>query len=378
MIRQQLKQLELRLRRFYLRRSERPFRGQLVVSPRCVVDTDNPRILLLRQDRIGDVICSTPVLRALRTRFPQACIDILLSRNNAALAPMLHTWCNRWWRYDKTLRSYLQLRRQLRSARYDVVVDLMDNPSTTSTLFLQATNAPIRIGVYKQNAWVYTHCVPLLDRSQYHYVERIAQLLLPFGIDPAAEPLDLLFPLSQAARDHARALIELDQHPERNGHVLIHLSSRHQTHQWDDQSFAHTIEQLRTRFPSIAIGIGVAPEDRHRAHKLAQQTGTFVIPPCSFEEYAAVLSHARLLITPDTAVVHVAAAFKLPAVVLYHQHDPELLPWYPYRSPYRALVARCTGTINTIPPQAVLDAAIELLLGTGPTQAERIFAPAVE
>jgi heptosyltransferase-3 len=374
-----LKQLELGIRRLYLRQTERPFTGELITTPQNVLTTETPRILLLRQDRIGDVICSTPIIAALRARFPAAQLDILLSRNNAVLAPILQTWCNHTVHYAKTIPSYLLVRQHLRQSRYDVVVDLMDNPSTTSTMFVRATRAPMRLGILKENAWVYTHCVPLLDRARYHYIERIAQLLLPFGIDPASCPLDVQFPLSDHARTRARALLALADHPERARFVLIHISSRHQTLRWELQRYMRVAAMLREQFPELAIGIGAASDDQLQAAWIAEQvSGAFTVPQCSFEDYAAVLAHAALLISPDTAIVHVAAAFKIPAVVMYHQPNAALMPWYPYRSPYRALVERCGDSINIIEPDDVARAAAELLTGQPPAHAERIFAAAFD
>lgn len=372
-----LKQLELGIRRIYLRQSQRPFTGELISRPQNILGLTSPRILLLRQDRLGDVICSTPILDALRHHFPHARIDMLLSRNNIQLAGVVSHWCQHIWCYEKSLASFFRLRHQLRRQRYDVAIDLMDNPSATSTMFLRSLGAPIRIGIMKENAWVYTHCVPLLERSKYHYVERIAQLLLPFGIDPTSIALDLRFPLTTAQlTDAGEEALDLSKHPERNGFILIHLSTRHQTHQWGWQNYSALIKKIRHLYPSVTIALGASNEHGAIARQLAQETGAFALPPLTFEQYAALLHYAKLLISPDTAIIHVAAALKVPAVVLYHQHDPALLPWYPYRSPYRALIARKAGTIAIIPPEAVLAAATELLSGKGAPYGERIFAAA--
>lgn len=377
-IQSSLKRIEHAIRRQYLLRSQRPFTGVLLESPQNLVRASAPRILVLRQDRIGDVLCSTPILEALRNAFPRAQLDILLSTNNIALSNVVRHWCNRIWCYQKTLPSFVQTSFAIRHSRYDVMLDLMDNPSTTSTLFLRIAKAPIRIGIFKQNAWVYTHCVPLLDRSQYHYVERIAQLLMPFGIDPQTVPLDLHFPIGSDLIAAAADDLVLERYPTRTGFIMLHVSTRHTPLQWSWSHYATVIAELRQRFPDIAIGLGAAPDDRATASALAEQHGAFVLPTRPFHHYAAFLHFARLLISPDTSVVHVAAALKIPAVVLYHRGDDALLPWYPYRSPYRALVARCTGTVNVIPPAAVIDAATELLLNQTPPQAERIFAATSE
>ncbi|MCX8050580.1 MAG: hypothetical protein N3B17_01615 [Chlorobi bacterium] len=369
-----LKRAELLIRRRFIEHSRKPFTGKLVQSPAPIVNTPTPRILLLRQDRLGDVICSTPVLHALREHFPRGRLDVLLSRNNIALANLVQNWCDRVWCYDKTLVSFLRLRRELRRQRYDVVVDLMDNPSTTSTLFLREIGSPIRIGIVKDNAWVYTHCVPLLDRSRIHYVERIAQLLLPFGIDPMQCSLKLRYPLSTTDVAEAASALDLQRCPERVGFVFVHISTRHAPLQWGWERYCMAIAELRAQMPELAIGIGSSSDDRTAAEEIAHRTGAFVLPMLPFHRYAALMHFARLLVSPDTAIVHVAAAMNVPSVVLYHQGNPALMPWYPYGAPYRALVVREHESVAAVSPDVVVEAAQELLSGKEPSHMERIFA----
>lgn len=370
-----LKQLERSARRAYLRLTQRDFSGTIVTSPHNFITTKQPRILLLRQDRIGDVICTTPLLRILRQElFPASQIDILLSYNNVVLEPLVRNWCTNVWCYEKTYRSFRTLVSVLRRQQYDVVIDLMDNASTTSTMFLKATRIPIRIGIFKENAWVYTHCVPVLDRSQFHYVERIAQLLLPFGVDPKKRDLDLSYPLTPSDISRAASRLEINRYPERIQYVHFHVSARDSSRQWKQEYWLSVAQQLCETHPDLTIGIGADRSSHSIMEKFSGLHRVFCLPPCdSFHEYASLLHFARLVITPDTSIVHVAAALKIPSVVLYHHANPQLMPWYPYRAPYRALLAQHSTSINIIPPEAVVQAADELLCLASPTNAERIF-----
>ena len=108
-----LKTLELRWRRALLRAGRRPFTGQLAAEPRDLLQLPAaPRILLIRMERIGDVLVSVPVLRALRARYPQGRIDLLVSRANLAVRDAVLPFVDRVWCYDKTVRSALGLLRQ--------------------------------------------------------------------------------------------------------------------------------------------------------------------------------------------------------------------------------------------------------------------------
>jgi ADP-heptose:LPS heptosyltransferase len=78
----------------------------------------------------------------------------------------------------------------------------------------------------------------------------------------------------------------------------------------------------------------------------------------SLREFAAILHEFDLLLTPDTAVVHLAAAWKLPTVALYRS-DPAVAPWLPYNTPHKA-VADPRG-IPAIPLDQVITAADDLI-----------------
>jgi ADP-heptose:LPS heptosyltransferase len=71
--------------------------------------------------------------------------------------------------------------------------------------------------------------------------------------------------------------------------------------------------------------------------QIALTSGADPIPPqMSLQQFAAIVHEFDLLLTPDTAVVHIAAAWKIPTVALYHA-DPAITPWVPYHTPHRAV-----------------------------------------
>ena len=295
-----------------------------------------PRLLLLRQDRLGDVLVSVPVIRALRRRFPGAAIDMLFSRTNYGVRQAVQSYLDRAWRYDKTPASALRLIHAFRGARYDAVVDLMDNPSTNSQLVARWCGARYRVGIRHARSGHYTHAVPLLDQQRVHIVERIAQLLLPFDIDPERVPLDLEYPLSAA--DTARALERLgpSDRPLRLG---VNISGSSTARYWGVENFIACLRWMQSFDPRFAIFVGGAPDYAKDIAAIVTATGATVIPALtSFHEFAAMFRDFDLLLTPDTSVLHLGAAWKIPTVGLFHQPAGAPLPWYPYRSPYRALL----------------------------------------
>ena len=351
------KSLERSVRRAFLAVTDRPFTGTFVTTPRDAFGLgDAPRILLLRQDRIGDVLVSVPVIRALRRAYPRAEIHMLFSRTNYGVRQAIAPYIDHAWRYDKTLASAVRLIGSLRAKRYDVVVDLMDNPSVSAQLAARWSGARFRLGIRHERAGRYTHAVPLLDRRRVHIVERMAQLLLPFGIDPTQVPLDLEYQLSDADRALARARLGPTDRPLR---LAVNISASSRSRYWGRENFIACLRWMRDFDPRFAIWVGGAPAYRAEVEAIAAASGAACMPAvASFHEVAALFREFDLLLTPDTSVVHLAAAWKTPMVGLFPE-TPDLLPWHPYRSPYRLLYAPSVPRI----PVVAVEEALRSLVG---------------
>jgi len=352
-----MKSLELRWRRALLTAGHRPFTGRATSRPEDLLQLPpTPRILLIRLERIGDVLVSIPVMRALRRRYPDARIDLLVSRANRAAGDAVAPFVTRVWCYEKTVGSALRLLRELRRNRYDVIVDLVDHPSTTAQLVIRWCSPRAAVGLLHWESGLYTHAAPTLDRATVHPVERFAQLLLPFGIDPAVEPLDLEYRLAASDVERARTLLGPRTRPLRFG---INLSARKPERYWGRSNYIEFIRRVSARDPRFAVSVCGTPQDAAEVRHVAEATGAQPVPACtSLHDFAAVIHEFDMLLTPDTAVVHLAAAWKVPTVALYRTEEG-VAPWLPYKTPHRA-VADARG-IPAITVDGVVDAACELI-----------------
>lgn len=157
----------------------------------------NPRILIIRPDRIGDMLITIPSIKVIRATYPNAIIDIVVGKANLSIISQFQRYVNSIFVYDKSLKSILTLLIQLPKHSYDLVIDPLDNPSTTSGYLVKLAKAKHSIGIYKHNAHMYSHCVIAKDRDSVHIVERTAQILLSLKINPSLCNLDLEYTHSE-------------------------------------------------------------------------------------------------------------------------------------------------------------------------------------
>lgn len=295
---------------------------------------EQPRILFLRQDRIGDVLVSIPLIRAVRLRYPHAHIGIVLGTNNHTVAHALRPWVDTFHTYRKGAVALVRLRSELRSGSYDAVVDLMDNPSTTSALLMWASAAALRFGIDKTNRGAYTHVVPLLDRSSVHIVDRLMMLMLAFGANVDEWDRHLEYRLTEADRDVALRVIPETGRPT----LIVNITGSDPSRIYDDEATIRVLCALADDAGRWDCYVACAPHHSDRQQRICAATGWEAIPAvASFHEYACIISRATLVWTPDTSTVHLTAAFGIPSVVLFVHSNPNLLPWTPYATPHIAL-----------------------------------------
>ncbi len=358
-----LKSVEIGFRRLLLRLLGLFIKRWKLLTPG--MDFNGCKFLFVRQDRIGDVLVSTPLFAALKGRYPSATVDILLSRNNCFVLdnePLIR----KRWVYDKNVFSIMRLLRNLRAEQYDFVIDLMDNPSATSTLLLALAGGTWNVGLAKENSYVYDINVPLLSRKDTHIVDRLLELLQVFKVEENRTSLRLRYQVSTPSGVFAK---EFWKGQDFDGRAVIgvNISPANGARYWGVQNFRELCRSLQEEFPQRPILLLFDPTEKEQAMAIASSTPNVVLSPetHSFDQFAAVVQRLSLLVTPDTSAVHLAAAFQIPSVVLYVQSNKDLRIWEPYNAPHEALVTD-VDDLKTIPPQHVL-AAIRRLLSAHST-----------
>jgi ADP-heptose:LPS heptosyltransferase len=322
---------------------------------------EGSRILLLRHDRIGDVMVSVPFIKLLREVFPIVELDILLSSNNIAASAAVKPYVNNIYVYDKGLISIIKLLRQLNKAKYDMIIDLFDNSSTTSSMIIKFANPLYSLGINKNNNYSYSHVVPLLNKNKYHIVERIAQLILPFGINPSSQDLKLSYPLTDELINKANNYLSNCKSKFKLG---INLSGSNRSKYWGTENYIEFIKYINNKEPHFDVVIFYTPEYEQDFKEISENSICFKAPPGkSFDEYAAMLSLCNVILTPDTAAVHIAAAFKIPCIGLFLWTGSKEtgLPWFSYNSPYRCLKTS-TGKLENVSVEDVINAIDEIVM----------------
>jgi predicted lipopolysaccharide heptosyltransferase III len=287
------------------------------------------KILLVRLRLIGDVVFTTPLIRALRQRFPEAFLSYVVEpaaapvvSGNPHLNELIVVPRRRGF---ARLRDDLEMARRLRRARFDIAIDLHGGPRSAWLTWM--SGAPRRIGyTIAGRSWMYTDVVRrAADLSPRHSVLNQCDLLAPLGVDacdPATEPLEMAEDPAVRARVEQR-LRDAGIGP---GHRLavIHVSAGNPFRRWPAESFAALAAALVRRDPSRRVILVSGPSDREAAAaimasaraQIGSDGAAVTAGEYDLSELRALVARAAVYIGGDSGPLHVAATTGSPIVEL--------------------------------------------------------------
>ena len=276
------------------------------------------RILFLRHDRAGDMVVSTGIMRAIARSHSTITLDVLASPANAPIIANAD-YVDRVIVFDKKkLSDYLPTARQLRKARYDVVVDCMVTaPSVTTLLLILASGARFRVGIAgRGNDAAFNITVPPERRSKPHMVDLIAALGAAFGEGLSRSDRHPI--LTITPDELARAEAAWGARPITGGQrALINISAGTSERRWADDRYVAVMKHLQHRHPGTVLRVIAAPNEAARARDIAARGGGAHAPTPGIRDAFALIATADFVLTPDTSIAHAASAFRVPTVGIY-------------------------------------------------------------
>jgi predicted lipopolysaccharide heptosyltransferase III len=288
-------------------------------------------ILLLQLKRIGDLMLTTPAIAALRAEFPEANLTLAVAGKCEELLPAITDASHA----VVVQRGILDVATSLAIARakFDHCVDFTRTDRSAFLTLLSGARTRVvarRIrSVSKIRALFYNEFVIARLRDM-HTVDYNLALLQPLGIHDASRALRLNLP--QEACEKANALRR--EHRIGDAFVIFHPGSARAEKCWETQRWAEVIGHTRENkdFDLVLTGGTGRLEQAHLAEiksKLRQPV-IDLSGKTDLLTLAALIGGARLLVTVDSAPMHLAAATRTPQVILFGPTNP--FHWRPRES----------------------------------------------
>lgn len=315
------------------------------------------KILIVRNDNIGDVICSTPAIEAVRRAFPQAYVAILVAGYSLeAIEGNPHV--DEVYVYEKarhhpevpkpvSLWRQWKVLRAIRAQGFDLAIGLRAYFSPSQGWLVYASGAPFRLGnaphVPKHRKFAFYYNLPIeTDWTMRHEVERTLDVVRAIGLDNPLKKLTFVVP--EADSEAVAAFLE--EHAEADKPIVgINTFSRIVVNRWPPERFAELADRLVERYGlQILFTCQPGEEWRLEAVQGAMVSPSMAYPTSTIKRFAALQAACDLFVTTEGGPMHTASAVGVPAITIFGVTDPDW--WRPWGERHLAL-RRGRESINT-------------------------------
>ena len=310
-----------------------------VMAPASLLQTSRPeqafkRILIVRTDRIGDVLLSTPVIKALRDAYPHAFIAMIVGPYAKEIVEG-NPYLDQVIIYDKDgkhkgWQRSMKFARNLKKKRFDAAFVL--HPTNRVHLVTFFAGIKKRIGFdRKLGALLTDRIVHAKQEGEKHELQYNLDLLRYEGIEPADTAL--FMPIRHESEAWAKELFSLAGITAEDKVMGIHPGASCPSKLWPAARFAEVADGVITRY-NYKVVIVAGPKDMECARVVAKGAHYPVVNlagKTSVSQLASVLKRCRVFISNDSGPVHIATAVGTPVISIFGRNQKGLSPerWKP-------------------------------------------------
>ena len=311
---------------------------RLLTSPRILPSdyylSPFKRILIVRTDRIGDVLLSTPVIKVLREAYPRSYIAMMIGPNARDIVES-NPYLDEVIVYDKDAKhksfaASVRFADSLAKKHFDLAIIL--HPTNRVHLVTFFAGIPRRVGYNRKLASLLTDRIThTKQEGEKHESEYNLDLLRHLGIG-VNEPA-LCIPVKKEAQSWVQEMLDRSGIKKTDRLLAIHPAASCPSKIWPAERFARTADALANKF-----GLKVLVVSGIRDIKIAGAVINSMASPAidlagktTVAQLAAVLERCSLFISNDSGPVHIAAALGIPVVSIFGRKQKGLSPkrWGP-------------------------------------------------
>ncbi len=282
--------------------------------PSLPLDFKNIRsVLVIRPDRLGDVVLSTPVYASLKNSFPQVEVTALVDlayQNLLANDPNV----DRVLPFNK--RNPFPLIKNLISARFDLAITLNKKFSATAAALAFFSGARWRAN-YKTNegAWLYDVQISPSEGVQ-HETQNNLDLIRTLGAKDIQKAPKIFF--SSEEKQKTQAFLEANRKRHELPLVLVKPGTRVPAWGWKLEKFRTVCERLMES-GRAEVFIICGPGEQEMVDSLFDGLALkpFVLPPLSLKELSGLIAKSDLLFCNHTGIMHLASALQTPLAAIF-------------------------------------------------------------
>jgi len=326
------------------------------------------KVLITRYDAFGDMAATMPMFRFIKSLNPQTEIHVLGSALNRRLIEY-DPYVTKIINYDGSLLKSIPFLLSLRKERYDVIITGYYVMATKTGIIANLIGGPRAI---KANVWQgdYRYALYNFQSKRAAEIQNMWGKMFAIAYDlfeneiPSSDPQPYLYIPEEITENVVSLLQGMNVQPKR--FILVNVSAR-DNNMWESSRFASLIGQIAINYPGTRIIINATAKHQSYANEIISKVeesyhGNKILlwqVSSDILEVAALCGNSLMLITPDTGMVHLAAALNIPVLAFYPSEYNSSF-WAPFGVPCRCVPPPVHNDVNSINPDILFDKFSEL------------------
>jgi heptosyltransferase-2 len=292
------------------------------------------RILIVRTDRIGDVLLSTPVIKAVREKYPHAFIAMVVSPYAKDIVEG-NPYLDEVIIYDKEGKHKswprsIKFARNLEKKRFDLAIVL--HPTNRAHLLSFLAGIPKRVGYDRKLGFLLTDRIPhTKERGEKHELEYNLDLLRYLKID--VKDKNLFMPIKKESEEWVDDLFKQEGIKAQDKLLAINPAASCPSKVWHHERFAEVADELAQKY-GFKILVVSGSKDLLIAQNVIKNMRSSVVSlagKTSVSQLASLLKRCSLFISNDSGPVHIASGVGTPVISIFGRKQRGLSPkrWGP-------------------------------------------------
>ena len=293
-----------------------------------IYSSEKLNILLIQFGSLKEALIVTPLIKVLQTNI-NCSINLLATKNNESA--FLNNGCiSNIFLQEKEPLNFVKSIINLYRNNFDVIIDLHEHLNKDASVIMGLLNANYKVGFSKEDVNLLTHIIFLQNPNRVHIVDRILSLTDAFEIYYSKADLNIMFNTNEPAKKTIEEyLIKHDL--THKFKVMINISADLGVGFWGQDNYKKLIKYIEDYKVNVIISASI--NDIETAELLSNNKH-IIYYNTDFEIFAELVKNVDFIFSPDSFLVQLAAAYKIPIFCLFVQHKTAEMINVPYNSDF--------------------------------------------
>ena len=275
-------------------------------------------ILFLRYDgKIGDMVINTLMFREIKKRYPNIKIGVVARENNAKIIEN-NPNINEIYIYKKNKKNILEITDKISKEKYDLLIDFSEMLRVNQMMLINKCQAKFNMGLNRKE-WQLFDISYSFPKGDFHITKLYEKVLNSLGIFDANLEYDLFF-----SKDDKEKVNKLLRNLENKELFVLNPFAASKHREINRENICKIIDSILLKENRVIFLIGEKSKEKEILDIIKFYPNKVIYPNLNnIIETAYLIKKSDCVITPDTSIVHIAAAFKKKLIAIYRMDNTD-------------------------------------------------------